>query len=125
MRGEIAMSQSSALSARAYPFRSSARAKRIYSQITKTADHLATKVIIFILTLSVCAGFCVWVKLSILRISYDLSSKREVYQKELAEQKKLSIEAASLASPKRLAVIAEEKLGLSSPTEHQIIYIKK
>ena len=119
------MSVSSVLSARAFPFRSNGGAKRIYSQITRTADHLSTKVIIFILTLSICAGFCVWIKLSILRMAYELSKGRELQQQLLVEQKKLSVEAASLRSPKRLAVVAEEKLGLLSPSENQIIYVKR
>jgi cell division protein FtsL len=54
---------------------------------------------------------------------YEISELKDRQQQLVAHQDSLKIELARLKSPKRIAKIAEQQLGLITPTSKQLIII--
>ena len=64
-----------------------------------------------------------WSRLQCIQIGYEISAETERQSELVAVQKKLGIELARLKSPKRIAKIAKERLGLAPPSPEQVISI--
>ena len=64
-----------------------------------------------------------WSRLQCIQVGYEISAETEKHAERIAVQKNLRIELARLRSPKRIAKIAQEYLGLVPPSPEQIISI--
>lgn len=63
----------------------------------------------------------VWIRTSVIRQGYVLGELEKKHQILVEDQKKLTVEVATLKSPQRLREWAHS-LGLQSPEDHQIIF---
>jgi cell division protein FtsL len=68
--------------------------------------------------------FCVWSRVLVINLGYDLSETMERHWKLVGENKKLQIEIALLKSPARIERIAQDELGMEKPLPGQIILMK-
>ena len=67
--------------------------------------------------------FYTWCRVQSIQTRYEISELK-VRQKQLVtHQDNLKIELARLKSPKRIAKIAKQQLGLSAPTNKQLVII--
>jgi len=64
-----------------------------------------------------------WSRLQCIQIGYEISAETEKHGQQIAVQKNLKVELARLKSPKRIAKLAQEYLGLVPPSPEQIISI--
>ena len=66
----------------------------------------------------------VWSHNYMTALEYQVAA--EISRKEtlLEEQKKLKVELATLKSPKRIALIAMEKLQMTYPQREQVVFLK-
>jgi cell division protein FtsL len=80
----------------------------------------------FCIIVALIAGslFCVWSRVLVINLGYDLSEAMEVHWKLVQENKKLHIEAALLKSLARIERIAQEELDMEKPLPGQIILMK-
>jgi cell division protein FtsL len=81
---------------------------------------------LWIIMLSLFMGelfFYTWCRVNNTRLGYEVASETEKKTKLLAYQENLKIELARLKSPKRIARIATEQLGLSMPRADQTIVL--
>ena len=81
---------------------------------------------LWIIMLSLFMGelfFYTWCRVNNTRLGYEVASETEKNTKLLAYQENLKIELARLKSPKRIARIATEQLGLSMPRADQTIVL--
>jgi cell division protein FtsL len=67
--------------------------------------------------------FYAWCRVQSVRIGYEITEARVKMQRLTARQEKLKIELARLRSPRRIAKIAKEQLGLIAPTSGQILLL--
>ena len=64
-----------------------------------------------------------WCRVQSMQTRYEISELKVRQQRLVAHQDSLKIELARLKSPKRIAKIAKQQLGLITPTSKQLIII--
>ena len=67
--------------------------------------------------------FYTWCRVQCVQTRYEISELKVRQQRLIAHQDSLKIELARLKSPKRIAKIAKQQLGLITPTSKQMIII--
>ena len=67
--------------------------------------------------------FYTWCRVQSIQIRYEISELKVKQQQLATHQDTLKIELARLKSPKRIAKIAKQQLGLIAPTSKQLIII--
>jgi cell division protein FtsL len=67
--------------------------------------------------------FYTWCRVQCVQARYEISELKAEQEHLLAHQDSLKIELARLKSPKRIAKIARQQLGLIAPTSKQLIII--
>ena len=65
--------------------------------------------------------FYTWCRVQCIQTRYEISELKVKQQRLAAHQDSLKIELARLKSPKRIAKIAKQQLGLTAPTNKQLI----
>lgn len=65
----------------------------------------------------------VWVRLSIVRTTYQISQKNQEIRKLEQGKEKLDLKVTALRSPRRLENIARVRFGLSQPRAEQIVHL--
>lgn len=65
----------------------------------------------------------VWVRLQAVNTGYQLSAARHLAHRLEQEQRELELEIATLTSPRRLEVLARERLGMGPPSAGQIVSV--
>ncbi len=68
--------------------------------------------------------FHVWSRFKLVELNLRISEASRQLSAAEQEQKCLSLEAASLKSPARIETIAKNDLGMTLPTEQQVIHVK-
>ena len=80
--------------------------------------------IVVMVLLTVVSIFHVWSRVKVIDMNLQIASiSREIREQE-QEQNRLKLEVASLKTPARVEALAKGYLGMSLPTEHQIIVVK-
>ena len=67
--------------------------------------------------------FYTWCRVQSTQVKYDIAKQTQTVQQLSAMQDNLRIELARLKSPRRIAKIAREQLGLISPSAKQTIIV--
>lgn len=67
--------------------------------------------------------FYTWCRVQSIQTRYEISELKVEQKRLAAHQDSLKIELARLKSPKRIAKIAKQQLGLIAPTSEQLIII--
>ena len=67
--------------------------------------------------------FYTWCRVQCVRVGYEISGADRHHQDLLTLQSNLQVELARLKSPERIAKIAKNQLGLTTPTPEQVIII--
>lgn len=67
--------------------------------------------------------FYTWCRVQSIQTRYEISELKDRQQQLVAHQDSLKIELARLKSPKRIAKIAKQQLGLITPTSKQLVII--
>ncbi len=70
------------------------------------------------------AIFFIGLRVKVVNFGYRINQEIQNKERIIEENKRLSLEIASLKSPTRIETEAKEKLGLALPQPHQIIYLK-
>lgn len=67
----------------------------------------------------------VWLRLGVVRMSYNISQLEKRIQKKQQEKELLQLRWAELRSPKKLETLARKNFQLGPPQLHQVIYLKE
>jgi cell division protein FtsL len=70
-------------------------------------------------------GFFVWCRVQYVGVKYEIQELTTINRKLATMQDNLKIELRRLKSPRRIAKIAREQLGLVTPTPQQTIILPK
>lgn len=97
----------------------------IGSKSTAIRNKLIKKVIVLVLAFLIVGVFCVWSRVRIVQLGYEISA----LQKELAglikEESHSRIEVERLKSPAHLQKVATEILNMHPPRPSEIVSVKK
>jgi cell division protein FtsL len=74
--------------------------------------------------MTVVSIFHVWSRVKVVDLNLQVGEMRKQLKEQEQEQGRLKLEVASLKAPARIESIAKGELGLSLPTEQQIIVVK-
>jgi cell division protein FtsL len=66
----------------------------------------------------------VWLRLSIIRMTYSVSQTDRMIRNLQHERDQADLKLSSMRSPRRLEALARGKFGLSQPRADQVVYIK-
>ncbi len=79
--------------------------------------------LVFIALISGISLFFVWSRIEVVHLEYDISRLEGQMRDIRQENRRLSLEAASLRSPNRIERIALSRLGLKYPSSDQVVTI--
>jgi cell division protein FtsL len=94
-------------------------ARKVQKDIRKSTGIWILLMSIFIVELF----FYTWCRVQYVRTGYEISKEADNHQKLITVQNNLKIEFARLKSPKRIAKIAKQQLGLTLPAPEQMMLI--
>lgn len=101
------------------------RGQGVGAKAQAVRNKLIKKVVILLLVVTVSALFCVWSRVRIVQMGYEVS----VLQKEANELSKkvsyLELEVERLKSLGRLQKVAAEILNMHSPSSEEIVFVKE
>lgn len=69
------------------------------------------------------ALFHVWSRLHVVDLGYRLAAARAAHARLVEENRRLSLDLATLEAPARVAEAARRRLGLLSPSPAQIVHL--
>lgn len=78
---------------------------------------------VFVLLLLAGALFHVWSRLHVVDLGYRLAAARAAHAHLVEQNRRLSLELATLEAPARVAEAARRKLGLVPPSPSQIVHL--
>ncbi len=74
--------------------------------------------------MTVVAVFHVWSRVKVVDLGLEINQLRRELKDQQQEQGRLKLEVASLKTPARIEAIAKGTLGMSLPTEQQVVVVK-
>lgn len=77
-----------------------------------------------IVLMTVVAVFHVWSRVKVVDLGLEINQLRREFKDQQQEQGRLKLEVASLKTPARIEAIAKGTLGMSLPTEQQVVVVK-
>ena len=66
----------------------------------------------------------VWLRLTVVRTTYELNQANKTLHNLKLENEKLELRVAQLRSPRRLEAIAKQKFKLSPPTPEKLVQLR-
>jgi len=99
------------------------------SRLVKEVDYEQTKECLLLMVLGmlclVALLFLAWQQFEVVRRGYEREELRTEIQHLAEVNRQLKLERATLRSPQRIDLIAREKLGLMSPSFHQVVVLSE
>jgi cell division protein FtsL len=77
-----------------------------------------------IVVVTVVSVFHVWSRVRVMDLSLKVGEMRRELKEQEQEQGRLKLEVASLKMPARIESLAKGELGMSLPTEQQVVQVK-
>jgi len=68
--------------------------------------------------------FHVWSRVEMIDQNLKISESARLLKDELQENKRLKLEVASLKAPARIEALAKGELGMTLPTDQQVVLVK-
>ena len=68
--------------------------------------------------------FHVWSRVKVVDLNLQLGESRKQFKELHLEQSQLKLEVASLKTPSRIEALARQELGLSMPTNQQVVQVR-
>lgn len=78
--------------------------------------------VMFLMT--VVAVFHVWSRVKVVDLGLEINQLRREFKGQQQEQGRLRLEVASLKTPARIEAIAKGTLGMTLPTEQQVVVVR-
>jgi len=68
--------------------------------------------------------FHVWSRVEVIDLNLKISESARLFKEEQQENKRLRVEVASLKAPARIESLAKGELGMTLPTDQQVVLVK-
>ena len=97
--------------------------RRFDSRVEVKSDLFIYMIGIIIIVTAV-SVFHVWSRVKVMDLSLKVGDLRRELKEQEQEQGRLKLEVASLKMPARIETLAKGELGMSLPTEQQVVQVK-
>jgi len=97
--------------------------RRLESGVEHGSDFFAYALVVLAI-MTLVSVFHVWSRVKVVDLNLKVGEMRKELKEQEQEQGRLKLEVASLKAPARIESIAKGELGLSLPTEQQIVVVK-
>jgi cell division protein FtsL len=97
---------------------------RRVESVSEQRSELFPYLMIFMVLLTVVSVFHVWSRVKLVDLNLQVGELRRELKEQQQEQGRLRLEAASLKAPTRIEALAKGELGMTLPTEQQVVVIK-
>jgi cell division protein FtsL len=97
--------------------------RRLDSQVEVKSDLFIYMIGIIVIVTAV-SVFHVWSRVKVMDLSLKVGELRRELKEQEQEQSRLKLEVASLKMPARIETLAKGELGMSLPTEQQVVQVK-
>ncbi len=79
--------------------------------------------LVLLTTVVVCSLACVWARVEVVQLGYEISQANRAYHELSKENQHLLVEVTSLGSPSRIEAIATNELGFVHPRQDQVVIV--
>jgi cell division protein FtsL len=96
-------------------------------RVESVAEHrseLFPYLMAFMVLLTVVSVFHVWSRVRVVDLHLQINELRRDLKEQQQEQGRLRLEAASLKAPTRIEALAKGELGMTLPSEQQVVVVK-
>jgi cell division protein FtsL len=97
--------------------------RRLDSNVEVKSDLFIYMIGIIVIVTAV-SVFHVWSRVKVMDLSLKVGELRRELKEQEQEQNRLKLEVASLKMPARIESLAKGELGMSLPTEQQVVQVK-
>lgn len=97
---------------------------RRFDSTVEVKSDLFVYMIGIIVVVTAISVFHVWSRVKVMDISLKVGELRRELKEQEQEQGRLKLEVASLKMPARIETLAKGELGMSLPTEQQVVQVK-
>jgi cell division protein FtsL len=97
--------------------------RRFDAAVEEKSDLLLYMIGIIIIVTAV-SVFHVWSRVKVMDLNLKVGELRSQLKEQEQEQGRLKLEVASLKMPGRIETLAKGELGMSLPTEQQVVQVK-
>lgn len=97
--------------------------RRVESSVEHGSDFF-TYALVVLTIMTLVSIFHVWSRVKLMDLNLKVGEMRKELKEQVQEQGRLKLEVASLKAPARIEAIAKGELGLSLPSEQQIVVVK-
>jgi cell division protein FtsL len=78
----------------------------------------------FMILVTMVSIFHVWSRAKVIELNLKIAEDNRAYNEQLQENKQLKVEGASLRTPGRIEALAKGELGMTLPTEQQVVLVR-
>jgi cell division protein FtsL len=97
---------------------------RRVESVTEQRSELFPYLMAFMVLLTVVSVFHVWSRVRVVDLHLQINELRRDLKEQQQEQGRLKLEAASLKAPTRIEALAKGELGMTLPSEQQVVVVK-
>ena len=97
--------------------------RRLEAGSEQNSDFFSYAILVLSI-MTVVAIFHVWSRVKVVDLNLQVSEMRRQLKEQEQEQGRLKLEVASLKAPARIEAIAKGELGMSLPTDQQVVVVK-
>lgn len=98
--------------------------RRIEEALSGRREDLLPALLVILVILTAVSIFHVWSRVKIIDLNLQLGDQRRQFKEMQQEQNRLKLESASLKNPARIEAVAQQELGLSLPTNQQVVIVR-
>lgn len=98
--------------------------RRLEALLEGNRDEYLPGLLIILAILTAVSIFHVWSRVKVVEYNLQLGESRKQIREMRQEHSRLKIEVASLKNPARIEMLAHHELGLSMPTNQQVVQVK-
>lgn len=98
--------------------------RRFDAAALEEKNDLFVYVIGIIVIVTAVSVFHVWSRVKVMDLNLKVGEMRRELKEQEQEQGRLKLEVASLKMPARIETLAKGELGMSLPTEQQVVQVK-
>ena len=102
---------------------SAPKARRFEFAVLQRPELFRHLIVVMVL-LTLVSIFHVWSRVKVIDMNLQMTEITQEIKKQEEERNRLKLEVASLRTPGRLEALAKGELGMSLPTEQQVVIVK-
>ena len=98
--------------------------RRLETVLDGKREEFLPALLVILAILTTVSIFHVWSRVKVVDLNLQLGENRKQFKEMQQEHSRLKLEVASLKTPARIEALAHQELGLSLPTNQQVVQVR-